>query len=133
MALARSLHHMFGMRNVFLILALFAIGHTLVAVRDARADRRTLAPKNPADGGEINRLVPIEDAETLRIKAKRRLYAERCILGRIEKVETALDEALLHVICNRRAAGKYPLKTEERRRSNGGAGTHSAPRLGPDS
>ncbi len=129
MALARSRHHIIAMRNVFLILALFAIGHTLVAANDARADRRTLDPKDPADREEINRLAPIEEAETLRIKAKRQLYAEHCILGRIEKVETVLDEALLRVICNRRAARKYPLKTEARRRSNGGAGMN----LGPDS
>ena len=100
------------MRYVLLTFALVAASYTVIAAGDARADRRTPAPKNPAERDEIKRLGPAEDVGTFQIKVKRRLYAEHCILGRIEKVETVLDEALLRVMCNRYAARKYPFTAE---------------------
>jgi hypothetical protein len=114
MALARSLRHILVMRYTLIVLFASVVGLTLVAASDARADRQTVAPKNSADREEINRLVPTEDAETLRVKAKRQLYAEHCIMGRIKKVETLLDKAVLRAICGRRAARKYPLKAERK-------------------
>lgn len=108
MVLSGLLHYILAMRYALLAAVLFAVvGHFLSAEGHAQSQ-----PVPLTDPEILNRLVPIQDAETERIKEERERYAEDCIMDELHKMQNRTAVGTLRRICRSRAGRKYPLPSK---------------------